>query len=145
MQPLLTVLAAALGVGEPAAARDHPGLSARMKNRPNRNRVDNDGYPPRRGALAPLTVMLAPKHWPMLAILRHSRSGRLRAVTSTCSGCQTSSSCVDHRYDHRLAGARSRYTGRRPPDRHRRRGPPRSVVALAVEESLRSGRTVSLT
>jgi hypothetical protein len=97
LQPLMTVLG--------RTARGHPGLSARRKNRPNRNRVERL---PTRHLVERLlrSASRSPKHWPVLAILRHSRSGRLPAVPSTCRGCRTRSSCVDHRYDHRLVGAR---------------------------------------
>jgi hypothetical protein len=62
------------------------------------------GYPPPRGALAPLGVTLAPKQWQVPGIPQHSGQDRDPRVASICSSFQTRPSCVNHRYDHRLAG-----------------------------------------
>jgi hypothetical protein len=71
MQPLLTVLAAALGVAESTGRQVATLGYQRRKNRgPNRNRGEACGHPPPHGALAPLSATLAPKQWPVLAILR---------------------------------------------------------------------------
>jgi hypothetical protein len=96
MPSLQRMLAAALGaaVGVPAGRHMSASKStgAEQKAGPQPDSVEEYGCPPPPGVLALLTVTLAPKQWPVLAILRYSRSDRdCPRLASTCSDCRTRS------------------------------------------------------